>query len=82
MPWWKTAGSSRNRSAPSTNLPFNFLNWNPVVSAPAGISSQSMPIGMQIVGKPHATEVVFRVAHAYSMGAPKLFQGDQYPQFK
>lgn len=63
-------------------LPFNFLNWNPVVSAPAGITSQGMPIGMQIVGKPHDTETALRVAYAFSKGGPKLYTGDLFPKFK
>ena len=61
-------------------LPFNFMNWNPVVSVPAGISSQGMPIGMQIVGKPHDTETALRVAYAYSKGGPKLYTGKLFPK--
>ena len=61
-------------------LPFNILNWDPVVSVPAGISSQGMPIGMQIVGKPHDTETALRVAYAFSKGGPKLFIGDLMPK--
>ena len=63
-------------------LPFNILNWNPVASVPAGISSQGMPIGMQIVGKPHDTAMVLRVAYAFSKGGPKLFTGDLMPNIK
>ncbi|MEA2080856.1 MAG: amidase [Pseudomonadota bacterium] len=50
-------------------IPFNFLNTFPVASVPAGLSTQNMPIGMQIVGKPFDTKTVFRVAHAFSKGA-------------
>lgn len=61
-------------------VPFNILNWCPVASVPAGISSQQMPIGMQIIGKPHDTETVFRVAYAFSKGGPRLFIGDLIPK--
>lgn len=63
-------------------LPFNLLNWCPVVSVPAGISSEGVPIGMQIIGKPNDTETVFRVAYAFSKGGPKLYTGDLFPKFK
>lgn len=61
-------------------LPFNFLNWCPVVSVPAGISPQNMPIGMQIVGKPHDTETVLRVAYAFSKGGLKFYTGKLFPE--
>jgi amidase len=57
-------------------LPFNILNRSPVISVPAGISSQ----GMQIVGKPHDTKMALRVGYAFSKGGPKLFTGDLLPE--
>ena len=63
-------------------LPFNILNWCPVASVPAGISSQGIPIGLQIVGKPHDTETTLRVAYAFSKGGPKLYTGDLFPKVK
>jgi Asp-tRNA(Asn)/Glu-tRNA(Gln) amidotransferase A subunit family amidase len=61
-------------------LPFNLLNWCPVVSVPAGISSQGMPIGMQIIGKPHDTATALHVAYAFSKGGPKLYTGKLFPK--
>jgi len=61
-------------------LPFNFLNWMPIVNVPAGISTQGMPIGMQIVGKPYDTETVFRVAYNYDRKGLQLFKGDLIPK--
>jgi Asp-tRNA(Asn)/Glu-tRNA(Gln) amidotransferase A subunit family amidase len=61
-------------------IPFNFLNTFPVASVPVGLSSQNMPLGMQIVGKPHDTATVFRVAWAFSKGGPRLFTFDRYPK--
>jgi len=63
-------------------IPFNFLNTFPVASVPAGISSQNMPIGMQIVGKPFDTETVFRIAHAFSKGGPRLYTGNLFPKIQ
>jgi amidase len=54
-------------------LPFNYLGWSPAMS---------VPIGMQIIGKPQATGDVFRVAYAYSKGGPKFFTGDLFPNME
>jgi Asp-tRNA(Asn)/Glu-tRNA(Gln) amidotransferase A subunit family amidase len=40
-----------------------------------------MPIGMQIVGKPHDTQTALQVAYAYSKGELKLYVGDVFPKF-
>ena len=58
------------------------MNTFPVASVPAGISTQNMPIGMQIVGKPFDTETVFRIAHAFSKGGPRLYTGELFPKVK
>lgn len=63
-------------------LPFNFLNWMPIVNAPAGISSEGMPIGMQIVGKPYDTETVFKVAYNYNKVGIQLFNDENMPVTK
>jgi amidase len=60
-------------------LPWNLLNWCPVVSVPTGIGPKGVPIGMQIIGKPKDTATVFRVAYAYSKGATRMFTGDLFP---
>lgn len=61
-------------------LPFNALNWCPVMSVPAGISDQGMPIGMQIIGKPHDNGTMLRVGYAFSKGGMKLYNGDLFPK--
>lgn len=63
-------------------IPFNMLNWMPVVNVPAGLSRKNMPIGMQIVGKAHDTETVFQFAYAYSKGGPKFYHGNLFPTLK
>ena len=37
----------------------------PAISVPCGLTSQGMPIGLQIAGRPGAEETVLKVAHAY-----------------
>ena len=44
--------------------PFNLAN-TPALSVPCGFSAAGMPMGLQIVGRPFAEEMVLRVAHAY-----------------
>ena len=44
--------------------PFN-LAGVPALTLPCGFSSDNMPMGLQIVGKPFAEETVLKVAHAY-----------------
>ena len=63
-------------------IPFNMLNWMPVVNVPTGLSSQNMPVGMQVIGKPYDTETVFRYSFAYSKGASRFFSGDLFPDFR
>lgn len=62
--------------------PWNFLNWAPVVSVPAGQSPEGVPIGMQIIGKSYEDLNVFRIAHAYSNAAQPMFVGDRFPDFR
>lgn len=62
-------------------VPFNFLNWSPVISVPAGLTDQNMPVGMQIVGLPRDTELVFKVARAYGKSAEPLFGRSRMPTF-
>jgi len=45
-------------------MPFNLAGL-PAISLPCGYSAGSLPIGLQIVGKPFEESMVLRVAHAY-----------------
>jgi aspartyl-tRNA(Asn)/glutamyl-tRNA(Gln) amidotransferase subunit A len=44
--------------------PFNITGL-PAASIPCGMSSEKMPIGLQIIGKPFDEATVLKVAHAY-----------------
>ena len=63
-------------------VPFNMLNWCPVISVPAGLTEQNMPVGMQIIGLPTDTETVFRIAAGYYLAAEPLFVPGVMPAFK
>ena len=44
--------------------PYNITGF-PAISVPCGFSSESMPIGLQLAGRPFDEETVLRAAHAY-----------------
>ena len=46
------------------NMPFN-LSGLPAVSFPCGFTSDRLPIGLQVAGKPFEEATVLRIAHAY-----------------
>ena len=59
----------------SARIPFVFNNTAnlasaPGISVPCGFSRDSMPVGLQVMGKPFAEETVFKVAHAYEQATP------------
>lgn len=41
----------------------------PGISVPSGLSSQGLPIGIQVLGKPFDEETMLRVAHAYEQNS-------------
>jgi len=63
-------------------VPWNMLNWLPVVNVPTRLSSEGMPMGMQIVGKPYDDMKIFQIAHAYESVSPRLFKGKRMPDFR
>jgi len=63
-------------------VPWNILNWYPVVNVPTVLSSEGMPMGMQIVGKPYDDKKVFQIAHSYDAAAPRLFTDNRLPDFR
>jgi aspartyl-tRNA(Asn)/glutamyl-tRNA(Gln) amidotransferase subunit A len=50
--------------ARQARAPFN-VTGSPALSVPAGFSRNGLPLSIQIVGKPFAEAMVYRVAHAY-----------------
>jgi aspartyl-tRNA(Asn)/glutamyl-tRNA(Gln) amidotransferase subunit A len=58
---------------PAMSVPFTMLAnlcWNPAVSVPAGLTSEGLPIGLQIMGRRHADDVVLRLARLFEQARP------------
>jgi aspartyl-tRNA(Asn)/glutamyl-tRNA(Gln) amidotransferase subunit A len=54
-------------------VPFTMLAnlcWNPAVSVPAGLTSDGLPVGLQVVGRRHADDVVLRLARLFEQARP------------
>lgn len=54
-------------------VPFTMLAnlcWNPAASVPAGLNSEGLPVGLQIIGRRHADEVVLRLARIFEEARP------------
>jgi aspartyl-tRNA(Asn)/glutamyl-tRNA(Gln) amidotransferase subunit A len=65
------AGSGLDRWTRWTpfTYPFN-LTQQPGASVPCGLTSDGLPIGLQVVGARHADDLVLRVCRAYEAAAP------------
>ena len=53
---------------PAMSTPFTMLAnlcWNPATSVPAGLSSEGLPVGLQIVGRHRDDWGVLQIAHAF-----------------
>ena len=55
-------------STPFTML--SNLTWGPACSVPAGLTSDGLPVGLQIMGRRHADEVVLRLARVFEQVRP------------
>jgi len=42
----------------------------PAINVPVGFGPSGLPMGMQVIGKPHADLAVLQIAHAYEQAAP------------
>ena len=60
-------------AAGAMSVPFTMvanLCWNPACSVPAGLTSEGLPIGLQIMGRRHADDVVLRLARMFERARP------------
>jgi aspartyl-tRNA(Asn)/glutamyl-tRNA(Gln) amidotransferase subunit A len=60
-------------AAGAMNVPFTMvanLCWNPACSVPAGTVSDGLPVGLQIMGRRHADDVVLRLARLFELARP------------
>jgi len=46
------------------------LGWLPSITVPAGFSSDGLPVGLQVVGRPHRDDVVIRLARILELARP------------
>jgi aspartyl-tRNA(Asn)/glutamyl-tRNA(Gln) amidotransferase subunit A len=60
-------------AAGAMNVPFTMLAnlcWNPACSVPAGLASDELPVGLQIIGRRHADDAVLRLARLFELARP------------
>jgi aspartyl-tRNA(Asn)/glutamyl-tRNA(Gln) amidotransferase subunit A len=58
---------------PAMAVPFTMIGnlcWNPAVSLPAGLTADGLPIGLQVMCRRHADDVVLRLARIYEQTRP------------
>jgi aspartyl-tRNA(Asn)/glutamyl-tRNA(Gln) amidotransferase subunit A len=58
---------------PAMSVPFTMLanlGWHPAASLPAGLTSTGMPIGVQVMCRRHADELVLRLARIFEQARP------------
>ena len=61
------------RVDPALTVPFTMvanLCWNPAVSVPAGLTRAGLPVGLQIMARRHADDVVLRLARLFEQARP------------
>jgi aspartyl-tRNA(Asn)/glutamyl-tRNA(Gln) amidotransferase subunit A len=62
---------------PAMATPFTMLAnlcWNPAISVPAGVTSDGLPVGLQIMARRHRDEIPLRLARLYE-------QARSWPRF-
>jgi len=52
--------------------PFNILGW-PAISMPVGLTSDGLPLGLQLAGRPWDEATVLRAAHVVEAGMGRTF---------
>jgi len=60
-------------AAGAMSVPFTMLAnlaWNPACSVPAGLTSDGLPVGLQIMGRRHEDHTVLRLARLFEQAAP------------
>jgi aspartyl-tRNA(Asn)/glutamyl-tRNA(Gln) amidotransferase subunit A len=58
---------------PAMVVPFTMIGnlcWNPAVSVPAGVTADGLPVGLQVMTRRHADDVVLRLARIFEQARP------------
>ncbi|MDQ1396006.1 MAG: aspartyl-tRNA(Asn)/glutamyl-tRNA(Gln) amidotransferase subunit [Acidimicrobiaceae bacterium] len=58
---------------PAMSVPFTMVGnlcWNPAASVPAGLSPDGLPVGLQIMARRHADDVVLRLSRIFEQLRP------------
>jgi aspartyl-tRNA(Asn)/glutamyl-tRNA(Gln) amidotransferase subunit A len=59
--------------SPGMAVPFTMLAnlcWNPAISVPAGVTSDGLPVGLQVIARRHEDEVPLRLARIFEQLRP------------
>ena len=58
---------------PGMAVPFTMLAnlcWNPAISLPAGVNSEGLPVGLQVIARRHRDEVPLRLGRIFEQVRP------------
>jgi aspartyl-tRNA(Asn)/glutamyl-tRNA(Gln) amidotransferase subunit A len=58
---------------PAMVVPFTMIGnlcWNPAASVPAGVTADGLPVGLQVMCRRHADDVVLRLARIFEQAQP------------
>ncbi|MDO4219129.1 MAG: amidase [Synergistaceae bacterium] len=62
-------------------FPWNLLFSYPIVAVPAALTSNEVPVGVQVIGNVYQDLDAFRVAMGLSKVLPQLYEEDRFPTF-
>jgi aspartyl-tRNA(Asn)/glutamyl-tRNA(Gln) amidotransferase subunit A len=60
-------------ATPALAVPFTMaanLCWNPAISLPCGLTSEGLPVGMQVMARRHRDDIVLRLARLFEEASP------------
>jgi aspartyl-tRNA(Asn)/glutamyl-tRNA(Gln) amidotransferase subunit A len=58
---------------PAMSTPFTMLAnlcWNPAISIPCGLTSDGLPVGLQVIARRHRDEIPLRLARIFEQAQP------------
>jgi len=64
-----------------TTWMWNLLGRNPVVNVPIGLTTENIPLGMQIISNTFDDLAAFQLASAWSTVGPDFYK-TQFPDFR